>query len=877
MKTAEEIRLEEAKSKVKHWKRWGPYLSERQWGTVREDYSADGSAWDYFPHDHARSRVYRWGEDGIAGISDHYQNLCFSLALYNGNDTILKERLYGLSGTLGNHGEDCKELYYYLDNTPSHAYMKYLYKYPHGKFPYSELHHVNRNRSKEEPEFEITDTGIFDENKYFDVQVEYAKDGPFDILIKITAFNRGKEAHDLSVLPTLWFRNLWDFGVWNQKPSIEKINNLKDFSGVHASHHIIGDYYLYFNEPDRFLFTENETNMERIFHTPNATPYLKDAINNAVVANDFKIFENHNFGTKFSPLYKRKIAGEGKEVFYLKLTNKETKENPFGEGFEAIFKKRIQEADAFYDKFVPKAASADLKNIQRQGFAGMLWTKQYYCYDVERWLEGDPGQPVPPESRKKGRNKDWKTLQNQDIISMPDKWEYPWYAAWDLAFHCVPLAMLDPEFAKKQLIIITREWYMAPNGQIPAYEWAFGDVNPPVQAWAALKIYETEKKHYGRADVKFLKRIFHKLMINFTWWVNRKDAKGKNLFEGGFLGLDNIGVFDRSAQLPGGGTLEQADGTSWMAMYSLNMMKMAIKICEYDSSFEDVATKFFEHFVYISESLNKADKDWIGSWDEEDGFYYDVLKLPGRKFVQLKIHSLVGLSPLYAVTLIHKETMKDITGFKKRLNWFAKDRIKEKKYLAIENYKEDEDVLFSLIPKDRMIKLIKVMIDESEFLAPGGIRSLSKRHKNAYCINIEGGEYCIDYQPGESTSNLFGGNSNWRGPVWMPTNYLLIESLREYYKYYGDSLKLEFPTGSGVEMNLDEIANELFKRLISIFTLDENGNRPVNNNEELYKDEHFKDLVLFYEYFHGDNSRGIGASHQTGWTGIVAKLINKYH
>jgi hypothetical protein len=874
MKTAEEIRLEEAKSKVKLWKRWGPYLSERQWGTVREDYSEDGAAWDYFTHDHSRSRTYRWGEDGIAGISDHYQNLCFCLSLWNGNDTIIKERLYGLSGPIGNHGEDCKELYYYLDNTPTHSYMKYLYKYPHARYPYSELKHVNLSRTKEDPEFEILDTGVFDDDKYFDVFVEYAKDGPFDYAIKINAHNRGAEAADLTILPTLWFRNLWSFGIDLDKPSIEKIEGLVGYSGVKATHHRIGEYYLYFQTPEQTLFTENETNMERIFNTPNSSPFVKDAFHKAVIENDFEIFENKTSGTKLSPLYQRSISGGGKAEVKLMLTQTPAESNPFGTSFETLFELRIKEADLFYDKFIPKVVTPDLKNVQRQAFAGMLWTKQYYNYDVKRWLEGDPLQPVPPVARKKGRNRNWTTLRNEDIISMPDKWEYPWYAAWDLAFHCVPLSMIDPEFAKKQLIVIMREWYMAPNGQIPAYEWAFGDVNPPVQAWAAITIFETEKKLYGRGDVKFLKRIFQKLMINFTWWVNRKDAKGKNVFEGGFLGLDNIGVFDRSSELPGGGTLEQADGTSWMAMYSLNMMKIAIKICEYDSSFEDVATKFFEHFVYISESLNKSD-DWIGAWDEEEGFYYDVLRLPGKKFIRLKIHSLVGLSPLYAVSLIPKETLKDIPGFTKRLKWFVNNRADKSKFLAIQDYKEGEDILFSLIPKDRMIKLIEAIIDESEFLAPGGIRSLSKRHTQEYCIDIEGGQYCINYQPGESTTAMFGGNSNWRGPVWMPVNYLLIDSLREYHLHYGDSLKLEYPKGSGVELNLGEIATEITKRLVSMFTLDVDGDRPVNDAHPIYQTEHFKDLVLFYEYFHGDNSRGIGASHQTGWTGIVAKLISK--
>ena len=875
MLSQEELRLAESKEKTKRWKRWGPYLSERQWGTVREDYSSDGSAWDYLPHDHARSRTYRWGEDGIAGISDHYQNLCFSLALWNGNDSILKERLYGLAGPDGNHGEDCKELYYYLDNTPTHSYMKYLYKYPQAKFPYTRMLNTNRARSKHDPEYELLDTGVFDEQKYFDVFIEYAKEDAYEIQIKITIFNRCEQDADLHILPTLWYRNLWSFEPNVPKPTIETVNGLNGFSGVKANCEKLGDYYLYFENPDQMLFTENETNMERIFHTPNETPFVKDLFHKSVTEQNFDVFKGKNSGTKFSPYYKRNVKAKSSISFCLKLGQVKAVENPFKESFIQLFQKRIQEADVFYEKFIPKGLSEDLRNIQRQAFAGMLWTKQYYHYEVERWLEGDPGHPEPPKSRKKGRNNDWATLHNEDIISMPDKWEYPWYASWDLAFHCVPLAMIDPEFAKNQLILIMREWYMAPNGQIPAYEWAFGDVNPPVQAWAALKVFESEKKIYNRVDVNFLKRVFQKLMLNFTWWVNRKDSKGKNVFEGGFLGLDNIGIFDRSNELPGGGRLEQADGTSWMAMYSLNMMKMALKICEYDNSFEDVATKFYEHFVYISASLNKSDNGWVGLWDEEGGFYYDVLQLSARRFIPLKIHSLVGLSPLYAVTMIHDSSIEHAPKFFKRLNWFRNHRMSNNKFVPIEEFTEGESVLFSLVPKERVLRLITAMLDESEFLAPGGIRSLSKRHTKHYSINIEGADYGIDYQPGESTTSLFGGNSNWRGPIWFPVNYLLIESLREYHKYYQDNLKMEFPTGSGIEMNLSDIADHISMRLIDMFTLDKNGDRPINDGDVRYRDEHFKDLVLFYEYFHGDNSRGIGASHQTGWTGIVAKLISK--
>lgn len=871
--TAEEKRLSTADTGKKLWRKWGPYLSERQWGTVREDYSPDGNAWNYFPHDHARSRVYRWGEDGIAGISDRFQNLCFSVAMWNGNDSIIKERLYGLTGHDGNHGEDVKELYYYLDNTPSHSYMKYLYKYPQAKFPYTRMLTENRKRSKKDREYEILDTGVFDDDKYFDVFIEYAKEGPEDICIKITAINRGEEEAELTLIPTLWFRNLWSFGVSKNKPRISKIEGLEGYSGVKAVHHRIGTFNLYFESADHELFTENETNMERIFNTPNGSPFLKDSINDAVVSDNYEILEGKKEGSKFSPIYKGKVQGGASQVVKLRLTGEDCVSNPFI-GFEERFKSRVSEADEFYEKFIPKGLDEDLKNVQRQGFAGMLWTKQYYEIDVEAWLDGDPGQPKPPLSRRKGRNRNWKGLYNKDIISMPDKWEYPWYAAWDLAFHCVPLAMIDPEFSKNQLITIMREWYMAPNGQIPAYEWAFGDVNPPVQAWGVLKVYQIEKKYYGKSDVDFLKRAFSKLMLNFTWWVNRKDSHGKNIFEGGFLGLDNIGVFDRSNKLPGGGLLEQADGTSWMAMFALNLMKMAIEICKFDKSYEDVATKFYEHFVLISESLNRNDSKWVGAWDEDEGFFYDVLQLPGEEFVPLKIHSLVGLMPLYAVSLIEKESLVEIPDFMKRLKWFRNFRLRKKKFRAIEEFKDGEDILFSLVPKNRVIKLVEHMIDEAEFLSPGGIRSLSKRHEERYSVSLEGEDYGIEYTPGESDSSLFGGNSNWRGPVWFPTNYLLIEALREYHKYYGDELTLEYPKGSGVQKNFKEIANDISNRLMSIFMKDQSGHRPVNEHHEFYTRPHNKDLVLFYEYFHGDDSHGIGASHQTGWTGIVSKLIS---
>lgn len=874
--SAEQKRINDHYSGKTNWLKWGPYLSERQWGTVREDYSATGEAWNYFPHDHARSRIYRWGEDGLAGISDEFQNLCFSLALWNGNDPILKERLYGLTGSEGNHGEDVKELYYYLDNTPSHSYMKYLYKYPQAAFPYGDLLQTNTNRSKNEREYELIETGIFDNDQYFDVFIEYAKEGPDDVLIRISAFNRGKEKAELTILPTLWFRNLWSFNKIDFKPVIEKIDNLKGFGGARASHRTLGDYYLYFDEPERFLFTENETNSERLFNFPNDQPFVKDSINDAVVNDNFQFFGNYNSGTKFSPYYKFTVKGGQSCEVNLRLSARVFNENPLKEHFARSFQKRKSEADDFYSQFIPENGSKEIANVQRQAFAGMLWTKQLYHIDIPEWLNGDEGQPAPPENRRKfGRNHEWPTLNNNDIISMPDKWEYPWYAAWDLAFHCVPLAMIDPEFAKNQLILITREWYMAPNGQIPAYEWAFSDVNPPVQAWAALKVYEIDKNKTGAGDIRFLKRIFSKLMLNFTWWVNRKDQNGKNIFEGGFLGLDNIGVFDRSNQLPKNGVLEQADGTSWMAMYSLNMMHIALEIATEDDAFEDVATKFFEHFIYIAEAINRMSHDWDSAWDVEEGFFYDLLAIPDGRYIPLKVRSLVGLSTLFGVDVVGSKLLKKVPDFFSRLNWFVKYRNKLGEYCVIRELRKHRSILLSLVDEEKLKKLLQAMLDESEFLAEGGIRSVSKIHRHGYQVNIDGEEFGMDYQPGESNTHLFGGNSNWRGPIWMPMNYLLIESIRKYYEYYGDAFKVELPTGSGNFVNLDEVANELSNRLISIFLPDKNGHRPVHDAVELYRKKDFKDLILFYEYFHGENSRGVGASHQTGWTGVVAELIDR--
>ncbi|MEZ4775794.1 MAG: glucosidase [Bacteroidia bacterium] len=875
-KFSEHIRLEELKSGKRDWHNWGPYLSERQWGTVREDYSANGDAWNYLPHDHARSRAYRWGEDGLGGISDKYQRLCFAIALWNGKDPILKERLFGLTGPEGNHGEDVKELYFYLDSTPSHAYMHFLYKYPHAEFPYQQLVAVNSMRGKEEPEYEITDTGIFDESRYFDVAVKYAKAAENDMLIEITISNRGPEAAPVTLLPTLWFRNRWSFKPGKTKPVIKVEQGGSDYGQVLASAKTPGEYRLLFETPDKLLFTENETNQERIFGTPNPHPFVKDAFHRAVVDQDDAFLKNKTSGTKCAPVYEWTLSPGESRTVRLRLTETQPGKQALTSDFTKIFNSRKAEADQFYATFITPGQDPQLSLIQRQAFAGMLWTKQFYHIDIPLWLNGDPGQPPPPASRKSGRNRQWKTLNNEDILSMPDKWEYPWYAAWDLAFHCVPLAMIDPEFAKNQLILILREWYMAPSGQIPAYEWNFSDVNPPVHAWAALRVYEIEKKMTGKGDVDFLKRVFQKLILNFTWWVNRKDSQGNNVFEGGFLGLDNIGIFDRSNDLPENGQLEQADGTSWMGLYSLNLMQIALEISCTDPTYEDVATKFFEHFVYIAEALNTFGEDRISLWDEEDGFYYDVLQFPDGHYERIRVRSLVGLSALFAVTIIPKSLQEKVPEFMSRLNWFRTYRNESKEYGAVEE-REDGTILLAMVAEQRLERLLEAMLDEEEFLAPGGIRSISKFHeRHLYRLWLKGKEYSIRYEPGESTTDLFGGNSNWRGPVWFPMNYLLIEALRTYEEFYGDPYRVEFPTGSGQRLSFTEVADAISKRLISIFLPDDEGNRPVNGGSPLFRDDpYFRDLILFYEYFHGDNSRGIGASHQTGWTGLVAEMISR--
>lgn len=874
---AEKKRLEENYKEGKKWLKWGPYLSERQWGTVREDYSAHGEAWDYLPHDHARSRAYRWGEDGLAGITDEFNHLNFAVALWNGKDPIIKERLFGLTGPEGNHAEDVKELYYYLDSTPTHSYMKHLYKYPQAAFPYADLVNVNRHRSKNEHEFEITDSGVFDNQKYFDVYTEYAKASEEDILIKVTVHNRGDAAATLQLIPHLWFTNHWSFGLIDQKPQISVDKQTKSYTGIRAEHPKFSTYHFYAQKPERLLFADNETNNERLFGVPNAGPRPKDAINDAVISNNYSAFEGADVGTKLGLQYIREVAGKSSETFVFRLTSKAIGRTPLEGDFETIFQKRITEADEFYQQFSSLNSNKDLVNVQRQAFAGMLWSKQYYYIDIPQWLNGDPGQMPPPESRKHGRNSDWKTLNNRDIISMPDKWEYPWYAAWDLAFHCVPLAMVDADFAKEQLILFLREWYMKPNGQLPAYEWAFGDVNPPVHAWGCLQVYRIDKAATGKGDVDFLKRVFQKLLINFTWWVNRKDHKDNNIFEGGFLGLDNIGVFDRSSAIPGGGYLEQADGTSWMAMYSLNMLDMALEIAQEDPiGFEDVATKFLEHFVYIAEALNQRSEDWKGSWDEEQGFFYDVLGLPDGRFIPLKVRSLVGLSTLFATLVVDKERLKKLPDFTRRLKWFRKYQSKKGKMLVMDQFNDEGDMLLSLVPKERLERLLKALLDKNEFFSPFGIRSVSKIHENPYYVNINGKDFGLKYEPAESTTSLFGGNSNWRGPVWFPMNYLLIESLREFDKFYNDEVNVACPADADSLCRLGTVADDITNNLIRIFEKDEQDARRVHALHDIYQnDPHFKDLVLFYEYFHGDNGRGVGASHQTGWTGLVATLIQR--
>jgi hypothetical protein len=867
--TAEELRLEQARNRELHWKRWGPYLSERAWGTVREDYSEHGTAWEYLSHDHARSKAYRWNEDGIAGVSDRHQRICFAVSMWNGRDPILKERLFGLTGNEGNHGEDCKECYYYLDSTPTHSYMKYLYKYPQAEFPYARLVDENRSRGKGEREFELVDTGVFADGRYFDVFVEYAKGSPEDLLISITVANRGDADAAIDMLPTVWYRNTWS---WSDSDRHRKplLRGAGSASSIELEEPHYGKRWLHCEGSPELLFTENETNTARLYGYANGS-FTKDSINDYVVHGAHDRVNPAQVGTKAAALYRLHVPAHGSVTVRLRLTD--AKQAEFGDAFTRVFDERRREANEFYDSVIPRELSADARNVMRQSFGGLLWSKQFYHYVVREWLDGDPAQPAPPEQRRNGRNREWGHLYNADVISMPDKWEYPWYAAWDLAFHCVPLALVDPDFAKDQLMLMVREWYMHPNGQLPAYEWAFGDVNPPVHAWAAWRVYKIEKKRRGKGDRVFLQRIFHKLLLNFTWWVNRKDAEGRNVFQGGFLGLDNIGVFDRSAPLPTGGHLEQADGTGWMAMYSLNLLAIALELAREDPSYEDVASKFWEHFLYIANAIQK-----LGLWDDGDGFFYDLLHLPDNRHVPLKIRSMVGLIPLYAVETLEPELVDRLPGFKRRLEWFVQNRPDLTGNVACMcTAGQSERRLLSIVNGEQLRRVLRFMLDENEFLSPYGIRALSRVHRDEpYRFHVNGSEHRVDYEPAESSNGLFGGNSNWRGPIWFPVNYLLIESLQKFHHYLGDDFRVEHPTGSGEYRTLWEVSADLSRRLTRIFTRNGDGGRPVHGDSELYRDDpHWRDLVLFYEYFHGDEGSGVGASHQTGWTGLVAKLLQQ--
>lgn len=875
--TKEDKRLKEDRERKAYWRRWGPYLSERQWGTVREDYSADGEAWEYLTHDDSRSRAYRWGEDGIAGISDNHQRLCFGISMWNGKDPIIKERLFGLNSYEGNHGEDVKEYYYYLDNTPTHSYMKYLYKYPQEEYPYEELVNVNQSLDRLQAEYELFDTGILNENRYFDVFVEYAKNNPEDILIRISITNRSNKKAKLHMLPVLWFRNDWSWSNNKIKPEIKHIKEKNNIHIIQASHPELEDIYFYMDSPDELLFTENETNSERLHGTKNASDFVKDGINNYIVEGSKKAVNSKLIGSKCSPYYKLDLnSGESKELRF-RLCRSANLRAPLGKKFDDVFRNRKADADEFYNKLSPSTIGEEKSSIQRKAFSGMLWSKQFYNYVVEQWLEGDTAFPPPPSERKTARNHSWIHVYADDVISMPDKWEYPWFASWDTAFHTIPFSMIDPDFAKKQLTRLTREWYMHPNGQIPAYEWAFSDVNPPVHAWGAWRVYKIENKIYGKKDKLFLESVFQKLLLNFTWWVNRKDIKGNNIFEGGFLGLDNIGVFNRSESIPMGGYIQQADGTSWMGMYALNMLTIAIELARENKSYEDIASKFFEHFLYISHAINGLGEKENGLWDETDRFYYDVLSLPDGEQIPLRIRSIVGLIPLFAVMTIDQDIIDSLPGFKRRMDWFIKNKPELVTQCSIGIANDVERNFLSIISEYKLRNILEKMLDEQEFLSPYGIRSLSKYHENnPYVLKLDGTDYSIEYEPAESKTGLFGGNSNWRGPIWFPINFLIIESLQKFHHYLGDSFKVEFPTGSGNLMNLWEISLELSKRLISIFTMDSSGKRPFNcDNEKFQTDPDLKDLITFNEYFHADTGAGLGASHQTGWTGLIAKIIQQ--
>jgi len=877
--TAESARLIEARSSEIPWRKWGPYLSERQWGTVREDYSGDGNAWEYFTHDHARSRAYRWGEDSLAGISDEKQFLCFGLALWNGRDPILKERLFGLTNAEGNHGEDVKEYYFYLDNTPTHSYMKYLYKYPQGAFPYEDLVRTNGLRGRHDMEYELLDTGIFDGDRYYDVFVEYAKCAPEDILIQISICNRSRESATLDVLPTLWFRNTWSASPGAVKPILREIPCAEGFRVIAASQPDLGERYLYCESDVPLLFTENETNNRRLFGTENAGPFVKDGINDYLLHNQQSI-NAHQKGTKASAHYRLTVAGGAVATIWLRLNDRAPAVSmpPFGPSFSETIRTRRSEADEFYAAITPDWVSEDAARVMRQALAGMLWSKQFFAFDLERWLAEHGADPMKPGARHM-RNSEWFHMVNENIISMPDKWEYPWYAAWDLAFHAIALSAVDVEFAKQQLELLLQEFFLHPTGQLPAYEWNFSDVNPPVHAWAAIFLYRTEQALHGTGDIEFLKRAFPKLMLNFGWWINRKDRLGKNLFDGGFLGLDNIGVFDRSAPLPGGGHLEQADATAWMALFCQNMMEIAIELAEQDNSYEEMVTKFIDHFLWIARAVNQIGPS--GMWDEEDGFYYDVLRFPDGNSTRLKVRSIVGLLPLCATTVVEPWQRERVPN---ALATCA-ERVRRMPELfesihptGSHHRGVGDRGIFALVKPDRLRRILARMLDENEFLSPYGIRALSRYHaQHPYVLTCEGREHRVDYLPAESDSFLFGGNSNWRGPIWMPLNALILRALLQFYLYYGNNFKVAFPTGSSRMLNLFEVAREITNRLIRIFIRDESGRRPVYGGAHKFQtDPHWKDNVLFYEYFHGDNGAGLGASHQTGWTALIGKLIQLF-
>jgi Glycosyl hydrolase family 63 C-terminal domain len=873
---AEQQRLAENKPHEELWHFWGPYLAERAWGTVREDYSANGDAWNYFPHDYARSRTYRWNEDGIAGISDYKGRLCFAFAFWNEQDPFLKERIFGVSGPEGNHGEDVKELYWYIDNTPSHSFMRTTYRYPQSRFPYEQIVAYSRARSKAAGEFEIWDTNAFAENRYFDIEIEYAKADAHDILIRATAKNCGPDTAPLHLLPTIWFRNTWSWGRDQTKPKLNKAADRSHVAVITASHPELGDYNLFCDSVDDVFFTENESNAQRLWGTPNPTPFVKDSINDRIVHGKTDSVNPEQVGTKAAAYYKFNVPSQETISIRLRLirADKKTSAESFAD-FDAIVKQRQAEADEFYDSLAPKIVTEEHRAIQRQAFAGLLWNKQFYHYIVDQWLDGDPGQPPPPAERLEGRNAGWRHLYNERVMSMPDKWEFPWYASWDLAFHCLPLALIDVQFAKAQLGLLVREWYQHPNGQLPAYEWNFDDVNPPVLAWAAWRVYQIERKQTGKGDRAFLETIFHKMLIAFTWWVNRKDSEGNNIFQGGFLGLDNIGVFDRSMTFADGTRLEQSDATSWMGMFCLNLMRIAMELAMENHVYENIATKFFEHFLGIAGAMNNLGGSGIGLWNEEDEFFYDVLRTPGGRYLPLKVHSIVGLLPLLAVDVIQPQLIDALPGFKRRLEWYLANR---PDLCGLISRWEDPGAgqrrLIAITRGHRTKCLLRRMLDPNEFLSDYGIRSVSKYHKeHPYVLTARGETRVVNYEPAESQTGMFGGNSNWRGPIWFPINYLLIEALQQFHHYYGDDFKVECPVSSGQFMHLKEVANELSNRLIKIWLRDQNGERPFARASQPGLDGDSR--YLFHEYFHADNGAGLGASHQTGWTAIVAKLIQQ--